>query len=111
PRAYATSGPIYRGIYWRGEPVLCGVGPAEKLDVLRITWPNGVVQTNLDVDLASPGGVDDPDAAVKGITESELQFGSCPFLYANRGGEVVFVSDVLGGTPLGLPAKPGVFVP
>lgn len=105
------AGPIYRRIYWRGEPVLVGVGKAEKLDVLRITWPNGVVQTNLDVDLASPGGVDDPDAAFKGITENETQFGSCPFLYANDGGKVVFVSDVLGGTPLGLPARPGVFVP
>jgi len=105
------AGSIYRRIYWRGEPVLVGVGKAEKIDVLRITWPNGVVQTNLDVDLDSPGGVDDPDAAFKGITEFEAQFGSCPFLYSNDGESVVFVSDVLGGTPLGLPAKPGVFVP
>jgi tetratricopeptide (TPR) repeat protein len=105
------AGPIYRRIYWRGDPVLAGVGRAEKLDVLRITWPNGVVQSILDVDLAAPGGVDDPDAAFKSITEFEAQFGSCPFLYANDGNGVVFVSDVLGGTPLGLPAKPGVFVP
>lgn len=105
------AGPIYRRIYWRGEPVLAGVGLASKLDVLRITWPNGVVQSILDVDLGSPGGVDDPDVAFKGITEYEAQFGSCPFLYANDGGKVVFVSDVLGGTPLGLPAKPGFLVP
>ncbi|MFN0009984.1 MAG: FG-GAP-like repeat-containing protein [Planctomycetota bacterium] len=105
------AGPIYRRIYWRGEPVLAGVGPADRIDVLRITWPNGVVQTNLDVDLGSPGGVDDPDAAFRGITEYEAQFGSCPFLYSNDGEKVVFVSDVLGGTPLGLPAKPGVLVP
>ena len=105
------AGAIYRRIYWRGEPVLAGAGPAAKLDVLRITWPNGVVQSILDADLAAPGGVDDPDAAFQGITEHEMQFGSCPFLYADDGQRVVFVSDVLGGTPLGLPAKPGMFVP
>jgi hypothetical protein len=92
---------VYRRAYWRGEPVLAGVGPANELDVLRITWPNGVVQTSLDVDLAAPPGIE----------ENELQFGSCPFLYADDGERVRFVSDVLGGTPLGLPARPGVFVP
>ena len=105
------AGPVYRRIYWRGEPVLAGVGPARKLDVLRITWPNGIVQSDLDLDLGQQGGVDDPDAAFRSITEAPAQFGSCPFLYARNAEGVVFVSDVLGGTPLGLPAKPGVLVP
>jgi hypothetical protein len=105
------AGGIYRRIYWRGEPVLAGVGNALKLDVLRITWPNGIVQTDLDLDLKPQGGVDDPDAAFRSITEAPAQFGSCPFLYAKNGERTVFVTDVLGGTPLGLPAKPGVLVP
>jgi len=105
------AGGVYRRIYWRGEPVLAGVGTAPKLDVLRITWPNGIVQTDLDLDLQPQGGVDDPDAAFKSITEASAQFGSCPFLYARNAEGTVFVSDVLGGTPLGLPARPGVLVP
>ena len=105
------AGPIYRRIYWRGEPVLAGVGSATKIDVLRITWPNGIVQSDLDLDLANQGGVDDPDAAFRSITEAPQQFGSCPFLYTRNANGVVFVTDVLGGTPLGLPAKPGVLVP
>jgi hypothetical protein len=105
------AGGVYRRIYWRGEPVLAGVGPAGKLDVLRITWPNGIVQTDLDLDLKAQGGVDDPDAAFKSITEAPKLPGSCPFLYSWNGERSVFVTDVLGGTPLGLPARPGVLVP
>jgi hypothetical protein len=56
-------------------------------------------------------GVDDRDAAFKSITEAKQQFGSCPFLYARSPSGVVFVTDVLGGTPLGLQAKPGLLVP
>ena len=91
--------------------MVAGVGRASKLDVLRITWPNGIVQSDLDLDLKPQGGVDDPDAAFRSITEAPAQFGSCPFLYARNPERTVFVSDVLGGTPLGLPARPGVLVP
>lgn len=105
------SGPIYRRIYWRGQPELVGVGKHEKVDVLRITWPNGVVQTQLDLDLKPKAGVDDADAAFGGLTQDNTLIGSCPFLYTWNGERYVFVSDVLGITPLGLPIAPGVFVP
>jgi hypothetical protein len=105
------AGPVYRRTYWRGEPVLAGVGKATKVDVLRITWTNGIVQSDVDVDLRPQGGVDDPNAAFKAITEASALGGSCPFLYARSPAGTVLVSDVLGGTPLGLPAKPGVLVP
>ncbi|MBI5364899.1 MAG: hypothetical protein HZA53_17105 [Planctomycetes bacterium] len=105
------SGPIYRRIYWRGQPELVGVGQHEKVDVLRITWPNGVVQTQLDLDLKPKAGVDDADAAFGGLTQDNTLIGSCPFLYTWNGERYVFVSDVLGITPLGLPIAPGVFVP
>lgn len=102
---------VYRRIYWRGEPELVGVGKAPKLDVLRITWPNGTVNTDLDLDLRPQVGVDDVDAAFSNILQPSGQVGSCPFLYAWNGDRFVFVSDVLGVTPLGLPIAPGVFVP
>ncbi|MBK7874862.1 MAG: VCBS repeat-containing protein [Planctomycetes bacterium] len=105
------AGPIYRRFYWRGNPELAGVGKQDKVDVLRITWPNGIVQTELDLDLKPKAGVDDADAAFSGMTQPNTLYGSCPFLYTWNGSKYVFVTDVLGITPLGLPIAPGVFVP
>lgn len=102
---------VYRRIYWRGEPQLAGVGDAERLDVLRLTWPNGVVSTQLDLPLQPTAGVDDFEAALEGMVQPSGQIGSCPFLYTWNGRAFEFISDVLGITPLGLPIAPGMHVP
>ncbi len=102
---------IYRRIYWRGEPEVVGVGGATRIDVLRVTWPNGVVATELDLDPKAQDGVDDVDAAFRNMTQTDGQVGSCPFLYAWNGTTFTFVSDVLGTTPLGLRMAPGKLVP
>jgi tetratricopeptide (TPR) repeat protein len=104
------AGGVYRRIYWKGQPLLAGVGKAEKIDLLRITWPNGIVESELDVDLAPRGGVD-LDAAFAPKVQASGQGGSCPFLYTWNGTKFAFVSDVLGITPLGLPIAPGMMVP
>ena len=95
------AGATYRRLYWSGRPTLLGLGAAEKADVLRITWTNGIVQGLLDVPAGTPALV----------TEPNRQVGSCPFLYTWNGATFTFISDVLGTTPLGLPMAPGVFVP
>lgn len=95
----------YRRLYWRGEATLVGVGGHAETDLVRVTWPNGVVQYEMRRDLgdrASTGSL---------LEQSEGLIGSCPFLYAWNGKEFVFVSDVLGITPLGLPMAPGMLVP
>ncbi len=102
---------IYRRIYWRGEPQLATLGMAERLDVLRFTWPNGVVSTQLDLPLEPRSGVDDFDAALNSLVQPSGQIGSCPFLYTWNGERHEFISDVLGITPLGLPIAPGMYVP
>ncbi|MGQ0553392.1 MAG: FG-GAP-like repeat-containing protein [Planctomycetota bacterium] len=94
------AGSTYRRIYWRGEPVLIGLGAASKVDILRVVFTNGVVQGKLDV----------PSEAHLYI-EDKRQGGSCPFLYTWNGERFVFVTDVLGTTPLGLPMAPGQHVP
>jgi tetratricopeptide (TPR) repeat protein len=99
---------LYRRIYWRGEPELVGCGPHPKLDVVRTTWPNGAVQTLLDVPPTDRPFLDAPSG---GLLQSSSLVGSCPFLYAWNGERFGFVSDVLGGTPLGLPMAPGMLVP
>ncbi|MCP5021987.1 MAG: hypothetical protein GY930_09425 [bacterium] len=98
----------YRRTYWRGDAQLVGCGSNPHLDVLRITWPNGAVQTWLDVE-PSDGAVFDTKGDV--LEQSDSLSGSCPFLYTWNGETYEFISDVLGITPLGLPMAPGVLVP
>ncbi|HEX6882818.1 MAG TPA: FG-GAP-like repeat-containing protein [Planctomycetota bacterium] len=97
---------LYRRLYGRGEPELLGFGAHAALDVLRVTWPNGAVQTRLDL---APSAAALLDAAR--LAQPESLIGSCPFLYAWNGRTFGFVTDVLGVTPLGLPLAPGVLVP
>lgn len=104
-------GAIYRRIYWRGEPEIVGIGSATTIDVLRVTWPNGVQTTRLDTPIAQCGAAMDPAEALGVLTQGDGQVGSCPFLYAWNGNTYGFVSDVLGITPLGLRMAPGMFVP
>jgi hypothetical protein len=95
------AGPIYRRLYWRGGPVTLGLGEQGVADVVRVTWPNGVIQHAIDTPAGTPLLVEQVERLV----------GSCPFLYTWNGATFTFVSDVLGATPLGLPMAPGRFVP
>lgn len=95
------AGGVYRRIFWDGEPQTIGVGSASKLDVIRVTWPTGVIQHELDVPVGS-------EVLIERV---ERQSGSCPFLYTWNGETYEFITDVLGITPLGLPMEPGVLVP
>ncbi len=104
-------GPVYRRIYWRGEPEVLGLGRAKSIDVLRVTWPNGVQTTRLDTSVENCGAAMDPAEALGVLTQADGQVGSCPFLYTWNGKEFEFITDVLGITPLGLRMAPGMFVP
>ena len=90
----------YQKLYWRGGSGLVGMG-ADRVNVLRVTWPNGIVQNAFELE-----------------TPSEYLFwqrrglvGSCPFLYTWNGSTYEFISDVIGITPLGLPMERGQLVP
>lgn len=95
----------YRRVFWGGEATLLGVGEHKETDLVRVTWPNGVLQYELRRDLG------DRASTGSALEQSEGLVGSCPFLYSWNGSEYVFVSDVLGITPLGLPMAPGMLVP
>ncbi len=68
-------------------PIHLGVGPAENADVVRLVWPDGVPQAELDV-LA--------DRIVR-IEETSRKTTSCPVLFAWTGTAFQFVTDFLGG--------------
>ena len=87
----------YRRLYYRGQPELVGCH-GKPLDVVRISWPNGVPQGNFGF---QPG-------SARLVAQRLGQIGSCPFLYTWNGKTYEFISDVLGITPLGLPMAPGM---
>ncbi len=94
------AGGQYQRVYWRGEPTALGLGAAEAIDWMRIVWPNGVIQYEIE-----------SVAGSRSIQQIEGLIASCPFLYTWDGSNYEFVSDVLGITPLGLPMEPGLLVP
>ncbi len=94
------AGGVYQRVYWRGQPMDLSLGAEGTLEWLRVTWPNGVVQYDLE-----------PAAGSRTLQQIEGLIGSCPFLYTWDGSKYEFISDVLGITPLGLPMEPGMLVP
>jgi tetratricopeptide (TPR) repeat protein len=67
-----------------------GLGEATASEVVRITWPNGTLQSEFNV------GADASIAATQRLK------GSCPWLFAWNGSAMTFVTDVLWRSPLGL---------
>jgi hypothetical protein len=96
----------YRRIFWRGDAILAGFGEHERVDAVRVTWPNGATQTLLDLEAG-----DQMVANEEAFTQAESLLASCPFLYTWNGETYEFISDVLGITPLGLPMNETMMVP
>ncbi|MBI1951618.1 MAG: VCBS repeat-containing protein [Acidobacteria bacterium] len=76
-----------------------GLGERGLADVVRLLWPGGVLQSELDV----PAG--------QRVVENELdrKGSSCPLLFAWNGRKYGFVTDFLGVGGLGLWTAPGVY--
>ncbi len=73
------------------EPVVhFGIGENATTEIVRVVWPNGVVQAEFDLT---------SDQAV--LAEQRLK-GSCPWLFAWNGREMGFVTDFIWRSPLGL---------
>lgn len=92
------AGGAYQMRPFRRFPLHFGVADAASLDVVRIRWPNGIVQNLLN----------EPVDRLVMTTELERLEGSCPFLYVWNGSEWEFINEVLGIAPLGMPLAEGV---
>lgn len=93
------AGGLYQLRPLRRTPLHFGLGEATAADVVRIRWPNGIIQNLLDVGTGQ----------VVTATELERLEGSCPFLYTWDGSQWRFANEVLGVAPLGMPLAEGVF--
>ncbi|MGH9870664.1 MAG: FG-GAP-like repeat-containing protein [Candidatus Polarisedimenticolia bacterium] len=76
-----------------------GLGQRERVDSVRLLWPGGVLQDEVQVKAD----------AVLAVQELDRKGSSCPILYAWNGKEMSFVSDFLGGAALGYRTGPAGF--
>ena len=90
---YGSSG--YLG---QNSPYLTiGLGRAQRADVVRMLWPTGVLQDEIEV----------PANKMQNITELDRRGSSCPTLFAWDGHEYQLVGDMLGAGVIGHWVSPG----
>ena len=71
--------------------IVAGLGKADHVDVVRLLWPTGVPQDEIDI---HPGR----ELALK---ELDRRGSSCPVLFAWDGKKYQFISDVIGAAVIG----------
>jgi hypothetical protein len=71
--------------------ILVGLGDAEGIDLLRILWPTGVLQDEIDL----------PHTPVIAMKEADRRGSSCPVLFAWDGHKYRLVTDVIGAAVVG----------
>ena len=71
--------------------ILVGLGQAPGIDLLRILWPTGVLQDEIDL----------PHQHVIAMKEVDRRGSSCPVLFAWDGHRYKFVTDVIGAAVVG----------
>jgi len=85
------AGDLYQTTVVTNPNVYFGLGDITKVDIIRITWTNGVPQNIF---------LPDTDQA---LIEAQMLKGSCPFLYTWNGDEFVFAKDITWRSALGMP--------
>ncbi|MCK4340597.1 MAG: VCBS repeat-containing protein [Phycisphaerae bacterium] len=96
----ASGGHYHKQAYQDG-PVHFGLGDLKGVDVVRVTWPNGVAQNVVQPKIDE----------VLTIEEYVKVSASCGFLYTYNGKGFELVNEILGIGPLGVPMAPGVYYP
>jgi tetratricopeptide (TPR) repeat protein len=93
------------GDYWKkryeGVPLTFDVGSNRTVDVVRITWPNGLIQNE----------VNQVANRVYRYEEKQRLSGSCPMIWTFDGRGFQFITDVLGVAPLGASDGEGTYFP
>jgi Flp pilus assembly protein TadD len=79
---YQTQGP---------QQLLVGLGDAEGIDLLRMLWPTGVLQDEIDL----------PHQQVIAMKEADRRGSSCPVLFTWNGKKYQLVTDVIGAGVVG----------
>ncbi len=94
-------GRFYQKKVYNGDSISFDLGPYKKADVVRITWPNGLIQNEMNP----------PASTVLRVKEAQRLSGSCPMIWTWNGHEFQFITDVLGVAPLGASSGDGEYFP
>ena len=81
-------------------PWIMGLGPEKQAQILRVRWPDGASQTEVNV----------PANQKLVLEENTHRVSTCPVLFAWYGGRYCCVSDLLAGGGLGYLMAPGIYV-
>lgn len=95
------SGALYQKKTYEGVPLVFGLRSATAIDTVRITWPNGLIQNELN----------QPVGKAVAIKEAQRLSGSCPMIFTWNGRGFQFITDVLGVAPLGASSGDGSYFP
>jgi Tfp pilus assembly protein PilF len=80
------------GYMGQGSPeILAGLGQQSQVDIVRMLWPTGVLQDELNLPADKPAS----------LRELDRRGSSCPVLFAWDGTRYRFVSDVIGAAVVG----------
>ena len=83
------------------QPVAIGLNGASRADFIRLNWPDGLIQTEMNLSIGQ----------VHRIRETQRQTSSCPVLFAWNGTSYRFVTDILGVGGLGFNLANGQYAP
>jgi tetratricopeptide (TPR) repeat protein len=92
-------GPIGSGPAQSAGPAVLGLGSSPEALLVRLTWPDGVMQSELNL----------PADQVLKLDEFNRKTGSCPVLFTFDGARFVCIGDFLGGGGLGYLVAPGEY--
>ncbi len=81
------------------QPVVLGTSGTKTIPLLRLRWPDGVMQCELNV----------PTDQRLALAENNRKTGSCPVLFTWNGEKFVCLGDFLGGGGLGYLVAPNVY--
>ncbi len=95
------AGVRYQKLIYQGVPLHIGLRGYTEADTIRITWPNGLIQSEAK-QTANRAHV---------YEEAQRLSGSCPMIWTWNGREFEYITDVLGVAPLGAAAGDGEYFP
>jgi tetratricopeptide (TPR) repeat protein len=95
------AGTLYQRQFYEGVPLTFDTGTNATIDVVRITWPNGLIQNEVRQSANQPHTYE----------EAQRLSGSCPMIWCWNGHDFQFITDVLGVAPLGASDGEGSFFP